>query len=104
MDVRAGELVQSSQPLIVLGDLDTLRVETTDLDEIDVVQVAVGQEAAITFDALPDRVITGSVTRISPMAEPGSGGVHYTVVLELEEVDPVLRWGMTAFVDIEVAR
>jgi multidrug resistance efflux pump len=104
VDVRAGELVQAGQPLVVLGDLDALRVETTDLDEIDVVQVAVGQEAAITFDALPDRVITGHVTRISPMAESGSGGVHYTVVLELEEVDPVLRWGMTAFVDIEVDR
>ena len=102
VDVRAGELVVSGQPLITLGDLDTLRVETTDLDEIDVVQVAVGQEAAITFDALPDRVITGVVTRISPMAESGSGGVSYTVVLELVEIDPVLRWGMTAFVDIEV--
>jgi multidrug efflux pump subunit AcrA (membrane-fusion protein) len=102
VDVRAGELVVSGQPLLTLGDLDTLRVETTDLDEIDVVQVAVGQEAAVTFDALPDRVITGVVTRISPMAESGSGGVNYTVVLELAEVDPVLRWGMTAFVDIEV--
>jgi multidrug resistance efflux pump len=104
VDVRAGELVQPGQPLVILGDLDTLRVETTDLDEIDVVQVAVGQEAAITFDALPDRVIVGHVTRVSPMAESGAGGVHYTVVLELEEVDPVLRWGMTAFVDIEVGR
>jgi HlyD family secretion protein len=102
VDVRAGELVVPGQSLVTLGDLDTLRVETTDLDEIDVVQVSVGQEAAITFDALPDRVITGIVTRISPKAESGTGGVNYTVVLELEEVDPVLRWGMTAFVDIEV--
>jgi hypothetical protein len=56
---------------------------------------------AIAFDALPDRVFDGLVTRISPMAEPGSGGVHYTVIVELQEMDPVLRWGMTAFVDIE---
>jgi multidrug resistance efflux pump len=104
VNVRAGEVVQPGQSLIVLGDLGTLRVETTDLDEIDVVQVAVGQEAAITFDALPDRVLTGHITRISPRAESGSGGVHYTVVLELQELDPVLRWGMTAFVDIEVGR
>jgi HlyD family secretion protein len=102
VDVRAGERVIPGQSLIVIGDLDTLRVETTDLDEIDVVQVELGQEAAVTFDALPDRVLTGIVTRISPMAESGSGGVHYTVVLDLEEVAPVLRWGMTAFVDIEV--
>jgi HlyD family secretion protein len=104
VDVRTGEQIQPGQSMVVLGDLDTLRVETTDLDEIDVVQIAVGQEAAVTFDALPDRVITGIVTRISPRAESGSGGVHYTVVLELPEIDPVLRWGMTAFVDIEVGR
>ena len=102
VSVRAGEQVVPGQPLVVVGDLDTLRVETTDLDEIDVVRLSVGQTAAVVFDALPDRVLEGYVTRISPMAEPGSGGVHYTVVLELAEVDPALRWGMTAFVDINV--
>ena len=60
-----------------------------------------GHQVDVTFDALPDRVFKGTVTRVSPMAEPGSGGVHYTVVVDLEEMDPVLRWGMTAFVDIE---
>jgi multidrug efflux pump subunit AcrA (membrane-fusion protein) len=85
-----------------LGDLTTLRVETTDLDEIDAARVAVGQQASITFDALGERVFTGRVVRISPMPEPGAGGVNYTVVLELDELSPAIRWGMTAFVDIEV--
>ncbi|MEE8392392.1 MAG: efflux RND transporter periplasmic adaptor subunit [Anaerolineae bacterium] len=102
VNVRAGELIVPGQPLVVLGDLSTLRVETTDLDEIDAARVAVGQQASITFDALGERVFTGRVTRISPMPEPGAGGVNYTVVLELDELDPAIRWGMTAFVDIEV--
>jgi HlyD family secretion protein len=101
VNVRVGELVTPGQPLVTIGDLGTLRVETTDLDEIDVVRVSLGQEVDVTFDAIPDRVFKGSVARISPMAEPGSGGVHYTVVVGLEDIDPVLRWGMTAFVDIE---
>jgi multidrug efflux pump subunit AcrA (membrane-fusion protein) len=101
VDVRVGEVVSPGQPLIALGDLGTLRVETTDLDEIDVVQISLDQDVVVTFDALPDHVFPGRVTRISPMAEPGSGGVHYTVVIELAEMDPALRWGMTAFVDIE---
>jgi multidrug efflux pump subunit AcrA (membrane-fusion protein) len=99
--VRVGEIVSPGQPLATVGDLSTLRVETTDLDEIDVVRVAVGQQVAVTFDALPDRVFEGRVTRISPMAESGTGGVHYTTVIELEEMELLLRWGMTAFVDIE---
>lgn len=101
IDVRVGEIVSPGQPLATIGDLDTLRVETTDLDEIDVVRVEVGQQVAVTFDALPDRVFEGRVTRIAPMAKSGTGGVHYTTVVELAETDPVLRWGMTAFVDIE---
>ena len=99
--VRVGEIVSPGQPLVAIGDLSTLRVETTDLDEIDVVRIAVGQQVAVTFDALPDRVFQGRVARISLMAESGTGGVHYTTVVALEEMDPALRWGMTAFVDIE---
>jgi hypothetical protein len=36
------------------------------------------------------------------MADPGSGGVNYTAVVELDEIPAQVRWGMTAFVDIEV--
>ena len=100
--VRAGELVSLGQPLLTLGDLSTLRVETTDLDEIDVARVSTGQEATVTFDALPDKVFAGQVTRIFPMASSGTGGIHYTAVIELAEIAPELRWGMTAFADIQV--
>ena len=102
VSVRTGESIAPGQPLVTLGDLTTLRVETTDLDEIDVARVEVGQDVAVTFDALPERVFVGHVTRISPMAKPGAGGVNYTVVVELDELDPAILWGMTAFVDIEV--
>jgi len=102
VSVRTGELVAPGQPLVTLGDLTTLRVETSDLDEIDMARVAIGQQAALTFDALPERVFTGRVTRISPMAEPGAGGVNYTAIVVVDEIDPAIRWGMTAFVDIEV--
>jgi len=102
VEVRENELVAPGQPLVTIGDLTTLRVETTDLDEIDVARVQVGQDVDVTFDALPDQVFAGRVKRISPMAEPGGGGVNYTAIVELESLDPQIRWGMTAFVDIEV--
>jgi multidrug resistance efflux pump len=102
VQLRENELVAPGQPLVIIGDLDTLWVETTDLDEIDVARVAVGQAVDVTFDALPDRVFAGRVRRISPMAESDGGGVSYTAIVELEDLDPAIRWGMTAFVDIEV--
>jgi multidrug resistance efflux pump len=102
VNARTGELIVAGQQLVTLGDLTTLRVETTDLDEIDVAHVYVGQQVDVSFDALQEMMFAGEVTRISPMAAPGSGGVNYTVVIELDEIHPAVRWGMTAFVDIEV--
>jgi multidrug resistance efflux pump len=102
--IREGEQVQQGDLMLTLGDLSTLRVETTDLDEIDVARVAVGQVADVTFDALPDRVFKGQVVRIDPMAVSEGGGVNYTTIIELDELSPEIRWGMTAFVDIEVGQ
>jgi HlyD family secretion protein len=101
LHVRRGEFVSPGQRLVTVGDLDTLRVETTDLDEVDVARIAVGQTATITFDALPDQTFTGTIESIAPMADPGGGGVNYTAILSVEQLDPRIRWGMTAFVDIE---
>jgi multidrug efflux pump subunit AcrA (membrane-fusion protein) len=100
--VKEHEVVAPGQPLVLIGDLSTLRVETTDLDEIDVARVEVGRTVDVTFDALPDRVFRGRVRRIAPMAAGDGGGVNYTAVVELATLDPQIRWGMTAFVDIEV--
>ena len=90
-------------PIILLGDLSHLRVETTDLNEVDIAKVKVGQEVEVTFDALPERKLLGRVARIAPKASLEQGGTNYTLVIELDEQDPDLRWGMTAFVDILVA-
>jgi multidrug resistance efflux pump len=102
IEVREGEEVMPGQQVALLGDLSTLRVETTDLDEIDVARIQPGQEADLTFDALPDRVLVGRLARVAPIATPGQTATTYTVIVEFEETDPALRWGMTAFVDIQV--
>jgi len=101
IDVRRGEFIAPGQPLITLGDLSALRIETTDLDEIDVTRIAEGQTATLTFDALADLTLTGQIARIASMAEPGTGGVNYTVVIDPGELPPQIRWGMTVFIDVE---
>ncbi len=101
LHINPSEWVAPGQPVLLLADLGHLRVETTDLGEIDVAQIEVGDTALVTFDALPDSVVEGTITRIAPKASAGSG-VNYTVIIELSQVPAQLRWGMTAFVDIEV--
>ncbi len=101
LNVRLNEWVAPGQPLVLLGDLSHLQVETTDLSEIDVAQIKLGSQAEITFDALPNVVVEGRVIRISPKASEGAG-VNYTVILEMDKIPDDLRWGMTAFVDISI--
>lgn len=102
VNVREGEMLSPGVPAVVLGDVSDFKVETTDLNEIEIHLLRVGQDVALTFDALPERTIRGTVTHISPMANLEQGGTNFTVTIELEEQDPDLRWGMTAFVDILV--
>ncbi|HZD57648.1 MAG TPA: HlyD family efflux transporter periplasmic adaptor subunit [Anaerolineales bacterium] len=101
VSIHTGEWVNPGQPVMMLADLGHMLVETTDLNEIDVARVKIGHKAIVTFDALPEVVVNGAVTRIAPKAAEGSG-VNYTVTVELDEIPSELRWGMTAFVDIEV--
>jgi multidrug efflux pump subunit AcrA (membrane-fusion protein) len=102
--VRLGEWVQPGTPgqfVVMLADLENLQVETTDLNEIDAARVAVGDPVTVTFDALPGVTVNGTIQSISPKASEGSG-VNYTAIIVLDEIPELLRWGMTAFVDIEV--
>jgi len=101
LNINASEFVSPGQPVLLLADLSHLQVETTDLGEIDVAQIAVGDIAIVTFDALPDIVLEGTITSIAPKATEGSG-VNYTVIVEIDDVPAELRWGMTAFVDVEL--
>jgi len=101
LNVRVGEWVDPGIPILQLADLDHLRVETTDLNEIDAARVDTGAKVNITFDALPGVAVEGIVKSIAPKSSQGSG-VNYKAVIELNEIPPELRWGMTAFVDIAV--
>jgi len=101
LTIHPGEWAAPGQALLLLADLQNLRVETTDLSEIDVARLQVGDPVKVTFDALPDVTVPGTVARISSKSAQGAG-VNYKVEIELDQIPDELRWGMTAFVDIVV--
>lgn len=105
LDYEVGEVVVNNRPVATLADLSEWLVETDDLTEIDVVEVAEGQRVRVQVDALPDETFSGTVTRIKPQAETKAGDVTYTIEITLDgnaATDARLRWGMTVQVDIEV--
>jgi HlyD family secretion protein len=106
--VTAVNLVEGSpaptgMPAITLGDLNHLEV-VVNLPEVDVAQVAPGQEAVIIPEATPDTRLKGKVVSVAPMGSQIQGVVNFPVTIALEENAPSVRAGMTVQVQIAVAR
>jgi HlyD family secretion protein len=101
LDIKAGEQVMPGVPVAWLADLSEWQIETDDLTELSIVDVEVGAPAEITFDAIPDLELPGTVVRIGSMGESKMGDITYTVIVAPEEHDDRLRWGMTAMVRIQ---
>ncbi len=94
-NVMAGEII------LLLADMNSLMIETSDLNEIDVQKVSVGDPVSIFLDAYPDLGVTGTVVDISMKDDPDSG-VNFTTLIDPLGTIPNLRWGMSAFVVIDV--
>lgn len=99
--VEAGEQVSPETRAVSVADTSAWVVETTDVTELEVVQLAVGQRVTITADALSDAAMTGVVTEISGSSILQGGDVIYTVRITVDEADPRVKWGMTVEVVFE---
>ncbi len=96
VDVEVGEQVSPGLAVIHLADLSTWRIETADLSELSVVNVQAGDKVEVAFDALTDVTLAGRVKHIKPIGQNVQGDITYTVLVELTEQEPRLRWNMTA--------
>lgn len=101
LKVQEGDSVSVGTLFLRLVDTSTWQVETSDLTELSIVKVKVGDRASVTCDAIPELDIPARVVAISPIGESRAGDIVYTVRLKLERQDPRLRWNMTATVKID---
>lgn len=93
--VKVGEQAGPESRAVSVIDPSAWIVETTDITEIEVVSLAIGQKVTFVADALPEVTMKGTVTEISGSAFVQSGDVLYTVRIAADDVDPQVRWGMT---------
>jgi len=99
---EVGDLVSSGTVVIKLADLSNLRVKAI-VDEIDVSQIKIGQEAEITFDAFPGRRYKGQVLEVPLQGTLSDNVLTYEVLVSLEGERTSLNPGMTANVNIVTA-
>lgn len=92
----------SANSAVEISDLSTLQAQIQ-VNEVDLVNVKLGQKATVTFDALPDVATSGTVSAIAPTGTNSSGVVSYNVVITLASVDARLRPTMSCSADIITA-
>jgi multidrug resistance efflux pump len=101
LHLKEQDWAQPGTPALTLADLQTLHIETTDLDEWGAAQVNLGGEAEIVFTAFDDKTLSGTITDVALRGEKlAAGDVVYRVTIELDKPDPELRWGMTVRITI----
>jgi len=83
---------------IITGNATTVSVS---LAEVDAPQIKIGQEATITFDALPNKTFTGKVMGINTTGAVTSGVTTYPAVIQLDDTsDASVLPNMTATANI----
>jgi HlyD family secretion protein len=107
--VREGEMVvvgiqnQGGTTLMTVSDLGAVNAEVK-VAEADVLQIAVGQPAQVTLEAIAGRSFSGRVIEIGASALPVSGtgaaAREFRVVVRLDRPDPGLRPGLTCDTEI----
>jgi multidrug resistance efflux pump len=101
VDITEGEFVRAAQMVAVLADFSDWYVETTDLNELEVTRVAVGDSVLIKTDAFEGEELTGTVIQIKDYAEINYSDVTYPVRIKINDTDLPLRWKMTVVVTFE---
>jgi HlyD family secretion protein len=101
VDFEVGEYVEPDDAVLTIADLAEWQIESHELDEMSVVNVEVGDEVSIVFDAIPGLELSGTLARIKPLGTLEEGHVTYTVIVVPNERDPGVHWNMTAQLTIK---
>ena len=70
------------------------------LNEVDVANVAVGQKATLTFDAISGLTLSGTVSQIDPVGAVSQGVVSYAVQVAMDTQDSRVKASMSTSVSI----
>lgn len=102
LEVAEGDKIESGKLIGSILEGEDMKL-TIAVDELDVVEVKVGQKVTITIDALSGSEFTGEVYKIAPVGSNSGGVTTYDVELAFEAEGSGVRSGMNATGEIEIA-
>ncbi|MBQ2949033.1 MAG: efflux RND transporter periplasmic adaptor subunit [Clostridia bacterium] len=102
LEVAEGDEITSGTLLGSILEGEDMNL-TIAVDELDVVEVEIGQKVAITIDALSSLEMSGEVYKIAPVGTSSGGVTTYDVELTFDAAGTGVRSGMNATGEITVA-
>lgn len=98
INIDRGDLVSSSSVIATL--ITQEKIAEISLNEVDVAKLEVGQKASLTFDALPELIISGEVIEVDAVGQVSQGVVSYGVKISFDIEDEMVKSGMSVTADI----
>lgn len=94
LSLKEGQPVQQGAALFTVQSANAVKIDV-EIDELDIASIETGDEATVTFDALPEKTYEANIIKINPVGAAQSNVTKYTVTLSLEQAHGVLL-GMSA--------
>ncbi|MCD6397069.1 MAG: efflux RND transporter periplasmic adaptor subunit [Spirochaetaceae bacterium] len=94
-----GDLVNKGSSLLTIADISKIKL-TAEIDEFDIVRVKIGQKVTITSDSLGDKILSSTVSSISPAAEIVNNISIFKVSAIIDNKENILKPGMSADIAI----
>ncbi len=98
---RVGESVALGVPVMTIADLSKMQVQVG-VDESTLGSIQIGQVVSISTDSLPDKSLTGRVSKIGFLGTTTAGIVTIPVTIDVDPSDAAVYPGLSATVDIQL--
>jgi HlyD family secretion protein len=92
----------SGTEIMTIANLNDMII-SAHVNQADVIRLAPGQEVEVQLESVPGLKVRGKVERIAPQAVLKNGIKGFTARIQLTDLDPRVRPGMTAILTIPVA-
>lgn len=98
LSIKKGQPVQQGAALFTVRNAGAVKIDVQ-IDELDIADIQTGDEATVTFDALPEKTYAANIEKINPVGTANNNVTKYTVTLTLQNAQGVML-GMSADVQI----
>jgi HlyD family secretion protein len=102
MLITSANSANGGTTLMTLADLGRVRMRVT-IDEVELANIHVGEQASVAVDAFPDRTFDGVLEKIEPQAVVTQGVTFFPVMVSISNKEGLLMPGMNGEVTIKAA-